>query len=42
MVFLDIVRNFSLKNEGFRVLKTEKNDFFFLMFKDFFVEEQRI
>ena len=24
MVFLDFLKNFSLKNEGFKVLKTEK------------------
>ena len=34
-LFLDILQTFSMKNEGFEVLKIEKI-FFFLMFKDFF------
>ena len=41
MIFLDFLKTFSLKNEGFEVLKSEKI-FFFLMFKDFFDEERRI
>ena len=33
-------KDFSLKNKGFEVLKIEKG--YFLIFKDFFVEERRI
>ena len=40
-LFLDFLKTFSLKNKGFGVLKNEKG-YFFIFFKDLFVEERRI